>query len=312
MNRVTGNTRVGWRAVGATPSRLSRLRPAFTLTELLIVIGLIVLIIALAVPAFNAMTGGRSVDAATNTLSAMLGRVRMEAIGLQEPRGLLFYRDPATQRIGARMVRAAGSGPANSGIIGFEIVPDRDPMLLPVGVGLQMVDDALMTGSGPGATARDDRYIGYNTMIGTNRVRTPVGGMILFDQNGRLTSRRYGFRVKQPGKRPNTLEDSDTGRFLYGEGNTVPGNNEVMVAFTPGNTNILRTQFGFVLFDEEPFKNKFGTADDPFGDKDPQIDRSSNSGRELGTTPDTEEGWLDQNATPILINRYNGTLIRGE
>ena len=112
-----------------------------------------VLIVALAVPAFNAMTGGRSVDAATNQLSAMLGRVRMEAIGLQEPRGLMFYRDTATQRIAARIVRIASSDLA-TGIPGFDLVEDRDAMLLPVGVGLQMVDDAAMSGSGPTATAR--------------------------------------------------------------------------------------------------------------------------------------------------------------
>jgi len=83
MSRGAG-TPIGWRAVGAT---LSRPQPAwprratacrtvagFTLTEILIVIGLIVLVIALAVPAFNVMTGGRSVDAAMNTLSAVLGR----------------------------------------------------------------------------------------------------------------------------------------------------------------------------------------------------------------------------------------------
>ncbi len=25
-----------------------------------------------------------------------------------------------------------------------------------------------------------------------------------------------------------------------------------------------------------------------------------------------EEGWIDDNSVPLLINRYNGTLIRGE
>ena len=197
--RREGATR-GWRAVGATPSpsrgirtdtsteaaagaitvarAARRARAAFTLTELLIVIGLIVLIVALAVPAVNAMTGGRSVDAATNQLSAMLGRVRMEAIGLQEPRGLMFYRDTATQRIAARIVRIASSDLA-TGIPGFDLVEDRDAMLLPVGVGLQMVDDAAMSGSGPTATARDDRYIGYNKRLGNDDTLVPVGG----DQN---------------------------------------------------------------------------------------------------------------------------------
>lgn len=286
----------------------------FTLTELLIVIGLIVLIIALAVPAFNAMTGGRSVDAAMNVLSATLGRVRMEAIGLQEPRGLLFYRDPVTQRIGARMVRAAGSGPAGSNTVGVELVPDRDPILLPVGVGLQMVDDANM-GTGPNPTARDDRYIGYNDTWGTNRqFKVAVGGMILFDQNGRLVSRRFGFRAKQPDpavKGPNPrLILSETGRFLYGEQGSVTGNTEVIGMFRPATINSARSQFGFVLFDQEAFRNKCGTDTDPNGDKDPQMQTGANV---TANSPEgIKEKWLDDNATPVLINRYNGTLIRGE
>jgi hypothetical protein len=33
-----------------------------------------------------------------------------------------------------------------------------------------------------------------------------------------------------------------------------------------------------------------------------------------GTTPSqfAEENWLDQNATPLLLNRYTGTLIKAE
>src|SRR5205085_2377658 len=80
--------------------------PAFTLTELLIVIGLIVLMLALALPAFNAITGGRSIDGAQNQLSAFLGRARAEAIGLQEVRGVMFFIDPASQRVTAAIVRA--------------------------------------------------------------------------------------------------------------------------------------------------------------------------------------------------------------
>jgi type II secretory pathway pseudopilin PulG len=284
----------------------------FTLTELLIVIGLIVLIIALAVPAFNALTGGRSIDAATNTLSAMLGRVRMEAIGLQEPRGLLFYRDPATQRVGARMVRFSGTSP--TGIPGVELVEDRDPMLLPVGVGLQMVDDAALSGTGATAVAADDRYIGFNKTIGATGARAfnfGVGGIILFDQNGRLVSRQYGFHVRQqdPASKQPRIIPSPMARFLYGETNA-PTTRDMVIANRVSANNV-RSQFGFVLFDQEAFRNQFGTDTDPYGDEDPQM---QGSGGQItpGSPEGKEEAWLDQNATPILINRYNGTLIRGE
>src|SRR4051812_29047662 len=77
----------------------------FSLTEILIVIALIVLILALALPAFNFITGGRSIDGAQNQISAMLGRARTEAIGLQEVRGLLFYIDPVNGRLNCTIVK---------------------------------------------------------------------------------------------------------------------------------------------------------------------------------------------------------------
>ena len=86
-------------------------RDGFTLVELLIVIGLIVLVIALAVPAFKAMTGGRSIDAAQNQLAAVLGTRRAEAIGLQKVRGVFFYLDPATERVNAILVQESDYRP---------------------------------------------------------------------------------------------------------------------------------------------------------------------------------------------------------
>ena len=61
--------------------------------------------------------------------------------------------------------------------------------------------------------------------------------------------------------------------------------------------------FGFVLYDAEPFKSRGYT------DSDPQFDPT------LAATPPKSwkrKQWLDKNAVPFLINRYNGTLVRGE
>src|SRR4030095_9400430 len=49
----------------------------FTLTEMLIVMGVIVLVALIAVPSFRALTGGRSTEAASNTISAALARARL-------------------------------------------------------------------------------------------------------------------------------------------------------------------------------------------------------------------------------------------
>src|SRR4051812_33729001 len=81
---------------------------AFTLTEILVVLGVIVLMLAMAIPAFNFIAGGRSVEGATNQISAFLARARADAVGLQEVRGVMFYLDPATDRPTLAQVKLAG------------------------------------------------------------------------------------------------------------------------------------------------------------------------------------------------------------
>src|SRR2546423_457500 len=76
-------------------------RRGFTLTEILIVI---VLIIALAVPAFNLITGSRSVDAGENLVSAMLSRARAMALNNNQTVGVAFFRDFRNERTAMAIV----------------------------------------------------------------------------------------------------------------------------------------------------------------------------------------------------------------
>src|SRR5437868_4618206 len=119
-------------------------RQAFTMPELLVVMAIIVLFIALALPAFNAISGSRSIAAAENNLAAVLGRAREEASGLQEIRGILFTVDPATDRMMATVIHQTNpptlppySGPNFSNVIWLDVVPNREQLLLPIGIRLQ-------------------------------------------------------------------------------------------------------------------------------------------------------------------------------
>jgi hypothetical protein len=47
-------------------------------------------------------------------------------------------------------------------------------------------------------------------------------------------------------------------------------------------------------------------------DPDPQMAVPSQLRRRLRAGRAHEEAWLDNNSTPLMINRYNGTLVRGE
>src|SRR4051812_709861 len=115
---------------------------AFTLIELMVVIGIIVLLILVAVPALGLITGSRSVDRAENNLSALLGRARADALGLQRDTGVMFFIDPATQGVTAAEVFA--TSPPAAPVAGIDVyldfVADRDFLPMPKGVGAQVVD----------------------------------------------------------------------------------------------------------------------------------------------------------------------------
>lgn len=299
-----------WRAAGITaarprPTRASARPRGFTLTELLIVIGLIVLVIALAVPAFRAMTGGRSVDAAMNQLSAVLGAARAEAIGLQKVRGVFFYLDSATNRVSAVLVQQAEAMPgevvASPPEIYLDFVPDGDGITLPVGVGLQGIDNAAIASG----DRKDDGYIGFNTYDGR-----PVryGGVILFDGYGRLINKQYGFLLSEPtGKR---MEPTPT-RLAEALGYTADDPPTVSYMIPRGSkTDPPPTSlFGFVAYDAEAYA---GAVPLPGDDRRQQLGDPEPMGINYDQDEKDEEKWLDQNAVPVLINRYNGTLIRGE
>jgi len=294
----------------ATHDNSTAARRGFTLTELLIVIGLIVLVIALAVPAFKAMSGGRSIDAAQNQLAAVLGAARAEAIGLQKVRGVFFFLDPSTERVNALLVQESDYRPllADKPPVDpdyyLDAVPDRDPIALPVGVGLQGIDNAEFNGS----NRRDDGYIGYNP--GPLPGGTRCGGVILFDGFGRVINKFVGFHlggldVLTGGKqvRPTRLgevfgyQPMDTPPKHFVPQQVVGGGTSPMSKMPP------LSLFGFVLYDAEPFKAQ------GFTDNDPQFDNTAGN---YAAKEMDEEKWLDKNGVPVLINRYNGTLVRGE
>lgn len=271
--------------------------------EMVVVIGIIVLIIAMAVPAIRSLTGTRSVDAGYNTISALVTRAREEAVGLQTVHGVLFYLDTRSDRVEAVIVQETpppNPNPLPAAQIPtyyLDLVPNHDYLPLPPGIGAQCVNNT-------GSPRTTDGYIGLNPVNGyTSREGVLIGGVILFDGNGRLISKTYGFKLFDNGT------SAPTGMAALLTVDTSPTQLPTTDYVPLLNGAPLSSQFGFVLFDREAFKAQ------SFTDGDTTMDPAVTTYGSIGATPPSEadeEAWLDKNSAPILINRYNGTLIRAE
>lgn len=276
------------------------LATAFSLVELLIVIGIIILLIGLAVPALNLISGSRSIDSAENQVSAMLGVARVEAIGVQQHRGVFFYYDRATETVKLAMVQEADppTGVSADVDLFLDLVVGADAVSLPRGVMAMVVDDP---GPPPPGTP-NDRYIGFNDFIAnaspTPRTEVRYGGVILFDSRGQLASRSYVLKTKVA-----NLVATPMGNLLFPT--KIP--TEMPPAVAPVDPYaapqlVPRSQIGLILFDRDTFM-----GNDVFTLADAQIDSTVPAVAEAA-----EEDWLDSNALPLMVNRYNGTLIKGE
>jgi type II secretory pathway pseudopilin PulG len=227
-----------------SPAAGRRSAAGFTLNELLIVIALAVLILALAIPAFSVITGGRSIESAENRISSYLGAVRTEAIGLQQPRGVFLFEDEGSRLITmAQVYFPPGQNVAPGGALQLDVYGAREEMSLPNGVGLQGVPNGT-----PVTFPWAQKY-----------------AVIMFDGDGRLLQDRY-----------NVAAASDLGKRL-----TKSGDNAITLPLTNVQPNI-----GFALFDRPAYAQQVGTV--------------------------AQKKYLDDNAVPYLVGRYNGGLLKAE
>src|ERR1700730_12319586 len=80
----------------------------FSLIELMVVVGIIVLIAAAAMPAFRFITGARSTDSAANIASAMVARARNQALTDHRGSGVFFFLDPLTDPTTMALIHQGG------------------------------------------------------------------------------------------------------------------------------------------------------------------------------------------------------------
>lgn len=150
----------------------------------------------------------------------------------------------------------------------LSLVPNTDPQVLPADVGVQLINDPRTTSP---ATAVD-RY-----------VRT---GLILFDPMGRLAYRRY--RVAY---------DSPLGLVLH-----LDSNRRDLGSVSGAGTR-LYSCYGLTIYPLDEFRGRPGASEGDYSFAVPGL----NAPPTLQDERD-EEKWLDDNTTPLLINRYSGTI----
>ena len=82
------------KSVNCKITRITRLRSAFTLIELLIVVSIILILMTFTAAAVNFALEGEKVSSATGQIQSYLEGARSRAIKAGEPRGVRFYLDP--------------------------------------------------------------------------------------------------------------------------------------------------------------------------------------------------------------------------
>jgi prepilin-type N-terminal cleavage/methylation domain-containing protein len=208
----------------------------FTLVELLTVLGIIVVILAVAIPVFDSMTGNHSTAAAQNTIASTLATARADAIYNRQITGVFFFLDPATGRFAMAEVQADPQStggytftPTNSGApngYGDSIYGATPPPNNGLLTALEMVNtytpssSAVAGAAGTFSYYRDvvelpagigvalnNNYYGYNYTnypadYGFDRyVRT---GVILFDSTGSLITIPYAVQAMRATPYPGT------------------------------------------------------------------------------------------------------------
>src|SRR4051812_4710846 len=99
-------------------------RRAFTLVEILVVLGVMILLAAASVPAFRFIVGARSIDGAQNVAGAMIARARTQALVDHRGSGVLFFRDPVSDRSAMALIQLDGEALPDPDFIAYEAWTD--------------------------------------------------------------------------------------------------------------------------------------------------------------------------------------------
>ncbi len=252
---------------------------AFTLIELMVVVSLIVLMLLLALPAVNFITGARSVESATNVINSILGTARSQAIASQSQVGVLFFWDKTREQTVAAICALPSAWDSSATYVAGDVVEypanSKTFYILPQG---SSVVGGTPPSTVPSPTSPWVSATGYRTNIfmpvladnfdllplpkgvGVQGLVIPDTSLdtnlnvydryvsvacILFDGDGRLQFTPYGIYAGLGGGNSTRL-----GAMV--QGNNVPQSAPLSPVI---NNDMGQTQAALVLFDHQEFKD---------------------------------------------------------
>lgn len=323
--------------------------PGFTLIELMVVISIIVLVLAMAVPLVHSLEGNRSLEAAYNGVSAALGHARQTAIYFHAPAGVVFFQDPVTglQDIGyiaqesfiaqnfSQLITTQSLSPAtvpssqtpgqfyqaDNGNVDsryMDLIPGEEIFALPAGLAVQV-------SNGNGTLLSKAQFNG-TTVTPTPSEQFLRFGVVLFDENGQLVTLPYWIAPapQTSGSLPFSIlanRVNSTAVYLAtGSGTAAPGGLDPP-ATPPGGTGgpwlTLYSHVALCVYDEAAYLGQTASDGTSFADGNSNSVTyypyfTSTTAAPTPTAKYAEQLWLQQNGQVYVIKPNDGSLLRNQ